>query len=347
MAWAVCASLISTDSPYDRGRFTLHVANDDFGSGYDEAFTSGIEARFRFTPGDNVAVSSAHPELRRLRLHEYWGLSLGQNIYTPALVQVTDVELLRDDRRYAGWLYGTLSVELGLNHSPFLAHGHSLYVVELSLGATGPQTQTESLQRYWHAFIRDVLNRRDEPFDPKGWGVYQVPNHWGVNVRLYQESEFIRWSLAQPDWRRQLGSSFGVRMATKTEVRLGNMWIDGTGGFTIRAGLMPGVVFDDWSLPRLYKGKMVGVPLAVYGFVSGYLRGAIYNALLDGPPGAEGPYPARTYFLTRIEAGFVIRFAAVEFAFRHTTLSPELRNRPPSGVWIQNWGTISLTFAFY
>ena len=332
---------------YDRGRFSLHVANDDFGSGADEAFTSGIEARFRFSPGSNVALSGLNRWLRTHTLREYWSLAFGQQIYTPAILTTTNLRLLENDRRYAGWLYGVLSTELALNHSPFLSNGHSLFQVELHLGSTGPRTQTESLQRYWHAFIRDALNRRREPFDPKGWGVYQVPNHWGVNIRLYHEAEAIRWTGHDAGLRKRLGSDWSLRLATQTQLRAGNMWIDATIGASLRAGLMPSIVFDAWNLPIPYQGRPVGIPLAIYGFVSGHLTGVAYNALLDGPPGARGSYPDRNSDLTRLEAGFVIRVAAIEFSFRHTLLSPELKRRPPAGVWTQNWGTLSLSFIFY
>lgn len=333
--------------PYDRGRFSINVANDDFGSGADEAFTSGVEARIRFTPGENVALSGLADWLGAHRLREYWGIAFGQEIHTPAILQTIDLDILRNDRRYAGWLYGSLSTELALQHSPFLAKGQSLYVIELHVGATGPQTQTEAIQRYWHAIVREALNRRLEPFDPRGWGVYQVPNHFGVNLRVYNESEIIRWDSAGAALKRKLGSDWGFRLASQTQLRAGNMWIDGTIGFTARAGLLPKIVFDTWDLPTMYQGQKLGIPLAIYGFVSGQMTGVVYNALLDGPPGAEGPYPERNSYLTRIEAGFVIRAAAIEFAFRHTLLSPELKNRPLSGVWFQNWGTISLSFLFY
>ena len=335
------------DTPYDRGRFTLNVANDDFGSDVDEAFTSGIEAVFRFAPGEGFAVSSQHSWLAARRIREYWSVVLGHEIYTPALLQETNLEILSRDRRYAGWVYGGLRTELALAHSPFIANGHSFYRVQLSLGSTGPRTQTEALQRYWHAFIRDALNRRRLPEDPKGWAIYQVPNHWGVNIDVSQEAEFLRLESRNRWLKRHFGADLAFRAASLAQVRLGNMWVDASVGAVFRAGILPQVTFEDMTLPVLFEGKRLSVPIAVYGFVSGRIIGSLYNALLDGPPGAEGPYPDRKNGLVRLEAGFAVRAANIEFMFRHTTLSPELRNPPPGGVWIQNWGRITLSFAFY
>lgn len=344
MSWAPLLLVALVAGPYDVGRFTLDVENDDFGSDRDEAFTSGIRALIRVTPGEGFALSDLDANLKRRRIQEYWGLSFGHEMYTPVDLQATDLAVLSRDRRYAGWLYGALRAEVALDHSPFLARGQSLYRLELSFGSTGPRIRTEALQRYWHAFIRDALGRRRLPEDPKGWSVYQVPNHWGVNLELHQEAEFLRAELRDPGLSRAVAARFGIRAATLAGVRVGNMRIDASAGATIRAGLLPSTVFDEFALPAVLPRS---VPVAVYGFVSGRLTAVAYDALLDGPPGAEGPYPDRNPVLTQLEAGFVVRFSVVEFMFRHVTLSPDLAQRPPGGVWIQNWGRFTLSFAFY
>ena len=335
------------ETTYDIGRFTLDVANDDFGSNVDEAFTSGIEVIIRMTPNPRFALSSLVPELDARRIREYWGLTLGHQIHTPALLQETDLAILSQDRRYAGWVYTSLRTELALAHSPFLDRGYSFYKVELTFGSTGPRTETEALQRYWHAFLRDVLNRRRLPEDPKGWGVYQVPDHWGVNLEVRQEAEIYRFDGDYQNLKKSVGSDLGFRVASLAGLRVGNMWVDASVGATIRAGLLPELVFDDLSLPVDFGGRRPDVTVAVYGFVSGRLTASLHNTLLEGPPGSDGPYPETNPALARLEAGFAIRISAVEFMFRHVTLSPELRNRPPGGVWIQNWGRITLSFLFY
>lgn len=352
LAWASAAPQPGTgargpqETPYDTGRFTLDVQNDDFGSDVDEGFTSGIEAIFRIRPADDFALSSLHDALRDRRVFEYWSLVLGHEMHTPALLQIIDLDVLQRDRRYAGWLYGALRAELGLAHSPFTDDGYSLYRAELTFGTTGPRTRTETLQRYWHAFIRDVLNRRRLPEDPKGWPVYQVPDHWGINLEVSQEADIFRVRLPDAGLRRAVGAELGVRVASLVEVRAGNMFVDGTVGAIVRAGLLPEVVFDEFSVP-VPQDDPIDVPFAVYGFVSGRLTGVAHNTLLDGPPGDDGLYPERNDSLARLEAGFVMRFSTVEFMFRHVTRSPDLASRPPGGVWIQNWGRITLSFAFY
>lgn len=332
---------------YDLGRFTLDLANDDFGSDVDEAFTSGIEALIRVRPGEGWSLSERLGFSHEHRIREHWGLVLGHQMYTPALLSTVDLEVLQNDRRYAGWVYGGLLAEVAMDASPFLDDGKALYRARLVFGSTGPRTQTASLQRYWHAFIRDSLNRRRLPEDPKGWSVYQVPNHWGVVGELTQESEVFRWSLEDRGLARDVGSNLGVRVASLAGARLGNMWIDAHVGAVVRAGLMPPVVFDDLVFFSAVEGERVKVPFAIFGYASARLIASAYDALLDGPPGAEGPWPERNPVMTRLEAGFGIRWSVVEFMFRHTTLSPDLASRPPGGVWIQNWGRFTVSFVYY
>lgn len=368
-SWALCLLLVGLGSPsaraapdeplergepvdegelsaYDRGRVTFDVANDDFGSDLDQGFTSGIEVSFRFTPGPSVGLRKLDPGIERRTVSEHWGLLLGHQIHTPAKLQEIDLENLVDDRRYAGWLYGTLFAELGVAGSPFMDGGYAEYRAGLTVGATGPQIETEALHRYWHAFIRDVANRRQLPEDPRGWGVYQVPNHIGVNLELAQEAEIYRFSLEDAGLRKLFGSQLGFRVASLVGARVGNMFVDAELGATLRAGLMPEVVFDRRMLP-VDPEVSFDLPLAIFGFVTGRVIGSAYDALLDGPPGAEGHYPERNHVLTRLEAGFGVRISLVELMFRHTTLSPDLKNRPPGGTWIQNYGRITLSFAFY
>ncbi len=338
-----------TPEPYDRGRFTIKVANDDFGSGYDEAFTSGLEATFRVSPAPARSLRKLFPDsLKDSFAHEYWSLFLGQEIYTPALLISADLEILQRDRPYAGWLFGGLMWEGALRHSLFAEKGTSFLSARLTAGATGPQTQTEALQRYWHAFIRDVLRRRRLPDDPKGWGVYQVPNHVGVNLGLSYEGEIGRLEHSSSWFLENHGSRWGVRAGALVEGRLGNMWIDGAVGLSMYAGLLPEMVFAEFTPWTQQKGeKQDAFPLAIYFFGNGRLIGSAYNALLDGPPGYENNYPERHHILTKIEAGFAIRVSAVEFSFRHTMLSPELKKRPPGAVWLQNYGTINLSVAYF
>lgn len=344
-ASVLLAGVVASAPSYDLGRFTLDIENDDFGSDVDEAFSSGIEVAFRITPGPDWGLADALGV--EAALHEYWGLALGHQIYTPHDLTTIDLNELRGDRRFAGWLYGALFAEIASDRSPWTDDGVSLTRVRAFFGSTGPRIQTASLQRYWHAFIRDALNRRRLPEDPKGWAVYQVPNHWGAGVELEHEADLYRWTHADPGLARSVGSQLGVRLSTLAGARLGNVWIDGQVGAMVRAGLMPRAVFDEMIFFAPVGGRRPKVPVAVYGFVSGRLIASVYDAFLDGPPGAEGPWPERNHVMAKLEAGFAIRWSVVEFMFRHTTLSPDLATRPREGVWVQNWGRFILSFDFY
>ena len=336
-----------SDSPYDRGSVTFDIANDDFGSASDEAYTSGLELSIRVRPPNSVGLASLNSDIKKLRLAEYWGLMLGLDIYTPHQLDEIDVEELRDERPYAAWLYTGLFAEIALAHSPWFSQGFSLYTAELKFGSTGPRTNVQTLHRYWHAFIRDALNRDDFPQDPRGWNVYQIPNHWGVNLKLSQEADIFRYNPFKEEDSESL-VHFGLQLGSLAEVQLGNMWIDAAGGVVARMGYMPAAVFDKLTVPSTGREIVDRIPWAAYGFISVRGIASAYNALLDGPPGDNTDYPTKNNFLGRLEAGFVLRAANVEFAFRHVMLSPDLAKRPPArAVWVQNWGRFTLRFLFY
>ncbi len=104
-----------------------------------------------------------------------YGLSIGQEIYTPTNIEADSV--LRDDRPYAGWLYLGHSL---ISNDP----GREQRITSsLHLGVMGPYSLAAETQEWVHRQI-------DSP-DPQGWG-FQIKNDIGVNYHVKYEKRFLR-----------------------------------------------------------------------------------------------------------------------------------------------------------
>src|SRR5690606_11361764 len=124
----------------DRGSTLSFVYENDSLYNRDSHYTSGVRLSWipgsRETPRGALDIASAIPWSPRdgQVLHGY---SLGQNMYTPSDISLEEPP--KDDRPYAGWLYGTigLGVETGLQ----------LDQVVLALGMVGPASLAERTQK--------------------------------------------------------------------------------------------------------------------------------------------------------------------------------------------------------
>ena len=118
------------------------MAENDITAGTDHYFTHGT--RLQYTDND------------------YWGIALGQNMYTPDDKDAK--ELLPDDRPYAGYLYA------GGFYTYYLDSGDEFFT-ELQLGMIGPDSYAEQTQIWVHKHTGSLL--------PLGWD-NQIPNHFAA-----------------------------------------------------------------------------------------------------------------------------------------------------------------------
>jgi len=136
--------------------------------GTDVDYSNGLEAHLRL-PVAPVAGA------RWLLL----GGAVGQAIYTPPNLRESRLDVLRGDRPYAGWLWGSLIADG--------ARGPARLRVELRGGVVGPHALAEQSQRAWHS-----TNRAP---DPKGWAVAQVGDQPDLGVKLSLGVRAIRADL--------------------------------------------------------------------------------------------------------------------------------------------------------
>lgn len=179
-----------------KGQFIVTEENDALavGSGSDEFYTQGI--RFSYAYAANCEPRSArtagswvqHSFVARslgfsnpAKYSVHTTLALGQHFFTPT--NLSNPELIADDRPYAGWLY--LSGRLDFNESETDSVGKRVHQIdslgewfyqsqhsfELQVGVVGPSAQGEWVQANFHKLINDE--------DPKGWK-NQLPDELGV-----------------------------------------------------------------------------------------------------------------------------------------------------------------------
>ncbi|NJK31571.1 MAG: lipid A deacylase LpxR family protein [Deltaproteobacteria bacterium] len=187
-------TLLEARRGWDAGKLSFNIINDAFGTTLDEGYSSGMRLSVRFSPflGDGVRGLLPNDLKRRARV-EYWGLTAAFDIYTPTDLDANTTEALSDDRPYAGFMGGALFDDI-VFRGAIDPSGYTVASLSLEGGLVGPSTRTEHIQRAWHNWLRNFLNRNVTPRDPQGWDVYQVPDAFLIGVRARLESDAFRAS---------------------------------------------------------------------------------------------------------------------------------------------------------
>ena len=159
-----------------------------FGGNTDRHFTHGTGLNCLTKPIALLTdLAAAIPwfdadEIRNNPVQARASITVGQNIYTPA--DITNTQLIKDDRPYAGWLYMGFGVVAN--------QGSSRYdKIELDIGMIGPQSYAGYVQRTWHRLL-DLEK-------PNGWE-NQLKNEPGI-VLFYEQAQ------------REMGPAVEARLA--------------------------------------------------------------------------------------------------------------------------------------
>ena len=252
-----------------------------------------------------------------------FGYSVGQNIYTPAEIEVRPP--LPDDRPYAGWLYvGAILQRRGWSRGQRLVEED----LEIELGVIGPWAAGEEAQNWVHD-IRDIP-------EAQGWD-HQLKNEPGVRLKY---SRAVRW------WEREWGN-FGVDVSPRVGVSLGNVETSARAGGLLRVGFnLPddfGYHFID-SLATTAGGhsKQVPVRWSLYGFASAEGRLVAHAAMLDGNLFHHGPSVSRQWLVGDVALGVAGAWRGLEAGYAHLLRSSEFHGQ--SGV--DSFGSVFLNLRF-
>jgi hypothetical protein len=247
--------------PDPRGTLSLVLENDSlklFGKESDRWYTSGFRLGWSSAEGalpgplawvDDGLAALLGPANTR------WRLGFGQNFFTPVDKRTRDPD--RDDRPYAGILYGTI----GLDRRT----AGTLDRFELQLGVVGPASFARDTQSFVHRVIGDPV--------PQGWDT-QVKNEPVFNVN------------AERIWRLPVAATgFGdVDALPAVGAQLGTIRVAASAGARVRFGQG---LDRDFGTPRI-RPTIADAPAPVgegfgwyvFGGVGGYLVGR--DIFLDG-----------------------------------------------------------------
>ncbi|RKZ16428.1 DUF2219 domain-containing protein [bacterium] len=236
------------------------------------------------------------------------GLALGHNIYTPEDIKTE--ELVEDDRPYAAWLHGDISV--------VAREGRTRTEATLSLGVVGPAARGEEMQRWFHGII-------DSPI-PAGWD-NQLSNEPAVLLVVQRG-----WGDLVPPRPAPLLGEQGLDwdLVPHADLALGNVFVHAAGGAVLRLGNDLG-----WDLgPRRIRPTAAGGDLAcgrrgfvwsVLGGVTG--RAVVRNIFLDGNTFTDSHSVEKNSFVGDAWYGLTLSWGGLRTSFIHTIRSPEFEGQ--------------------
>ena len=251
------------------------------------------------------------------------GFGIGQMMYTPDDTQTRD--LVVDDRPYAGWLYGALTL---VSKTDSVAD-----MFEVQLGMIGSASLAEQAQK----FVHDV---RDLP-SPRGWS-NQLDNEPGL--LLYYER---RWRLLRSDLFR----GFEYDAFVHAGLALGNVADYAALGAEFRVG---------WHLPRDFGTSLIrpggdaSAPsaisstdvrdrrLGVYTFAAFGGRAVARDIFLDGNTFSDSHDVNKKHFVGDLVIGASVVYGAAKLSYAQVFRSREFDGQDR----VHNYGSVSLSFSF-
>ena len=321
------ASTAFADSNETNGTFSLQLQNDRIAA-TDRHYTHGTRLSWvsdSETDGPEWvrdALELLYPlaEVRGGRV----GFALGQSIYTP---EDTDaVSLVVEDRPYAGWLYGAVSLHAEATHQLEWGKLGTLDLVELSLGIVGPQAFGEDVQNNFHDLIN--VSRSN------GWN-NQLKNEPAVALFFERKwrPEAVRVGSFEADVLPHIGGS------------LGNVFTLGNMGAIFRFGRG---LDGDYGPPQI-RPTLSGLPsvnndedFGWYLFAGGEGRAVLRNIFLDGNTFADSHNIAKEPFVGSLQVGFSVSYKRVRLVFSHVYLTKEFKVQRRA----DRYGTVTLSTRF-
>jgi lipid A 3-O-deacylase len=270
--------------------FNLLEENDSLADG-DKHYTQGLLASLiaGHRPGDpwygrwnGVANTIFLPGTENGRV--YFGGFLGQSFFTPE-------DLLRvppdpNDRPYAGWLYG--GVSLYRETDAMLDRG------TLTLGLVGPGAGGRKVQNGWHEFTNPFVGAAQV----QGWS-YQLDNEPGVVL-----SEERKWRFATAP------GGIEADILPEVNLSLGNVFTYAGVGAMVRVGQR---LRADWGQPRVQPALsgsdfvnpdgFAGHSFAWYFFAGTEGRAVARNIFLDGNTFEDSPSVDKKPLVADLTAG--------------------------------------------
>ncbi len=252
------------------------------------------------------------------------GFALGHNIYTPEDTSTTALDV--EDRPYAGWLYGAVSLHAETTRQVLGRKMETLDSVELSLGIVGPQAYGEDVQNNFHDLIG--VERSN------GWN-NQLKNEPALALFFERKwrPEPVRYAGMELDIIPHVGGS------------VGNVFTLGNLGATFRIGRHLDL---DYGPPHI-RPTLSGLAAVKrddtfgwYFFIGGEGRAVLRNIFLDGNTFADSHNIDKKPFVGSLQFGLSFAYKGARLAFSHVFLSKEFEVQRRA----DRYGTITLSKNF-
>jgi len=292
----------------NRGILNIQLENDLWGGGSDRHYTHGTRISYLtkenptgFEDTVKKKIGEWLPDIVVPHTNRI-GFALGQSIFTPEDIAAT--ELQENDRPYAGWLYGGVSLI-----SKWEKDRDYFDNLEINVGVVGPAAQGEDTQTFVHR-LKDV----------------QLPNGW--DNQLKNEPGFVLYY--ERKWRLDSQVTFMGLSADFTPslgMALGNVYTYGSVGGILRVGvdlpndygppgIKPGLSGSDFFEPSKNFGWYV------FGGVEGRAMGR--NIFLDGNTFEDSHSVDKRILVGDLQVGIVITMLeSVRLAYTNVFRSKE------------------------
>ncbi len=248
--------------------------------------------------------------------------ALTQQIFTPD--DLSQKELIKDDRPYAGWLY----LEMGLHQST----ATDLDSLSVQLGVVGPASGMEQLQKYIHEQIGSDR--------PEGWD-HQLGNEVGLQLNY------------QHKWRYVPRKVWGLDSSLIPFVggEFGNISIKANAGATYRIGWN---VPEDFGSTSIDEGGENGIPIRTgclcpsskpWSLNLGLSAGASFVArdiFLDGNTFSDSHSVDKHYLKGYGSIGISARYENYSIDYIQTYHTRQFHNNKD----IHNIGSVVLSYLF-
>lgn len=293
------------------GQVLSLIWENDAIAGSDKHYTQGAGlsylSRDNALPGWLNRFSTWLPTVGYDLQAQKYGVGIKQEIYTPE--DLRSSELVVNDQPYAGWLYGTAT----LQRRGQMRNGiPTIETIKLDLGVIGPESLAEDTQRSWHGV------------QPMGWS-HQLKTEPGLNLR-YDRSVLFRTGGKESTWRADF--------IPFLDASAGNVHTYFGAGGTVRAGYN---IPNEFGVSREEPTRWGG-----YFFTRVQGRWVLRNIFLDGNTFRESHSVDKRPLVGDIRIGLTLVFKMVEITAAHTVISEEFRGEHGT----DSYGTATVTVKF-
>jgi hypothetical protein len=303
----------------DQGVYSFSFENDIF-AGNDSNYTNGVRLSY-FSPEDvpHWLESSANAiPFFAEEGHKRWGLTLGQNMFTPDNISNRTPD--PTDQPYAGWLYGSAGVVSDT--------GKTLDTFQLTLGMVGPSSYAEQTQDFIHHLVADSPQ-------PQGWD-HQLKDEPGI-ILSYERKWRNMFEFTPFGWGFDITPSAGVN--------LGNVYTNATVGAVARFGYdLPADYGPPLIRPSL-SGSDFFLPNREFGwYLFGGLEGTAVgrNIFLDGNTFRDSPSVDKNPLVGGIQAGVAFTISDTRISYTHVIRTDQFKGQKER----EEFGSLNVSLRF-